>query len=82
MTKPFCYVAHKNGYWAGVTCPNEDSGKFLAEFIDDGFSITTCATREEYDTLLGGMQDWHKSPDYKAKHKKPETAQLDLLGAP
>lgn len=82
MTKPFCYVAHKDGYWAGVTCPNEDSGKFLAEFIDDGFSITTCATREEYDTLLGGMQDWHKSPDYKAKHKKPETAQLDLLGAP
>ena len=80
MEKPWAYIAHKGGYWAGLTCPGDDAGRFIAEFVDDGFTITTVFSREEYTALLKTMTHWHESPEYQAKHK-PQSTHPDLFEA-
>lgn len=76
--EPFGYVAHKNGYWAGVTCPGKGAGKFIASYINDGFTITTVQTREEYKALLDMLDHWHNSSEWKAEHAK-KAATLPLF---
>lgn len=81
MSTPWAYIAHKDGYWAGVCSPEigkRELTKFLGEFAADGFSIQTVMSREEYKTVLDGMNHWHDSPEYRAKFA-PKTTQLDLL---
>ena len=68
----WAYVAHKDGYWAGACSgthlSKKEIAKFTGDFIADGFSITPCSNREEYDRLIESMPDWSQSPEYKAKH--------------
>ena len=80
MSDVWAYIAHKDGYWAGVCCPGKETADFLAEFVADGFAISTVFSREEYETLLDSMQDWHKSPEWLAKQKPkaPDQAELAL----
>ena len=59
----------------------KNNAKFrLPEFVADGFAISTVFSREEYETLLDSMQDWHKSPEWLAKQKPkaPDQAELAL----
>ena len=71
MADPFCYVAHKNGYWAGIISPaigKHELTKFFHEFGSGGFTITPFATREEYSRFLDTVKGWSKSPEWQAKH--------------
>jgi hypothetical protein len=71
MSEPFCYVAHKDGFWAGVISPsigNRELAKFFREFASAGFTITPCGSREEYSAFLDTKGMWHDSPEYCAKH--------------
>ena len=81
MSEPWAYIAHKNGYWAGIASPEmgkKELRKFLGEFAADGFAITTVINREEYDAFMSTLQHWHKSPEYQAK-RKPVPAHPDLF---
>lgn len=80
MSEPWAYIAHKDGHWAGVTQPGKGAGKFLADFINDGFAITTVHSRDEYEATLDQMKHWHEHPEYLAK-KKPVSAHPDLFEA-
>ena len=73
----WAYIAHKDGYWAGVCAgdvPKRILAKFLGDFAADGFSISTVNDRTEYDAMLVPMKFWHESPEWKAKHKRPAKA--------
>ena len=62
---PWAYIAHKDGYFAGVASPSlpaKDLRDFLAEFAADGFSIMTVTSREEYEAALASMKPWGKRP--------------------
>ena len=70
----WAFIAHKDGYWAGVctaTLPKRELKKFIGDFVADGFSITTVDSREQYDATLKTMKFWHDSPEWKMKHEKP-----------
>jgi hypothetical protein len=61
----WAFVAHKDGYWAGVCSPKVGKAelrKFLGDFAAAGFSITSVDNREEYVNLIGGMGCWHQRP--------------------
>lgn len=61
MTKPWAYVAHKDGRWAGVcVCDfNQKSlNEFLEEFAADGFTLQPMANREEYLEFTKKMPAW------------------------
>ena len=63
--KPWAFIAHKDGYWAGVgsaTMPKRDLRKFIGDFVTDGFSITTVYSREEYQRTLAGLKFWRDRP--------------------
>lgn len=67
---PWAYIAHKNGYWAGVASAElgrKELRKFLGDFVVDGFAITTVYSRDEYKRLISGLGFWRDSPEYKAK---------------
>ncbi len=74
MDKAWAYIAHKDGYWAGVasaTLSSQSLAEFMREFLDDGFSIMAVASRDEYDTALNKLGFWHDSPEFKAKNPSP-----------
>ena len=80
--KPWAYVAHKDGYWAGVSCAEgETLAAFVADFIRDGFTVEPVVSREAYLDMTAKMQPWTKSPAYKAKHAKASSS-LPLFGEP
>ena len=61
--KPWAFIAHKDGYWAGVASaelPKRGLQKFLGDFAADGFSIMPVNSREEYDAALKTMKHWRK----------------------
>lgn len=81
----WAYIAHKDGYWAGLhsaraidrefnKAEKSDLAKFIARFVADGFSITTVESREEYNWVLETMKGWHESPEYIAKHQPKKAA--------
>jgi len=77
---PFVYVAHKDGYWAGVCGEGEHAGGFIVSFVEEGFSVTTCNSREAYMALMGALEHWHKSPEWQAKQaRKKASGQLKLF---
>lgn len=69
QASPWAFIAHKDNHWAGVTVADgsRGCGKFVADFVRDGFSILTVYSREEYTKTLDGMKCWSKHPDYKAQ---------------
>ena len=52
----------------------KEIAKFCGEFIADGFEITKCYSREEYDALITPMGMWQG----KKESKKADGAQLPL----
>lgn len=67
MSDVWAYVAHKNGYWAGVCSPavgKRELKEFLAEFAAEGFTLTPVFDRAEYNVLLDTMQEWSHSPEW------------------
>lgn len=80
--KPWAYVAHKDGYWAGIISP--DAGKkqiseFMADFAERGFTITTAHNEVEHKAVLDRLRFWRESPEYKASLAKVATT-LPLFG--
>lgn len=62
---PWAFVAHKDGFWAGLASarlPRHDLTKFLGEFASEGFTISTVHDRAEYDALLLTLQPWPERP--------------------
>ena len=73
MQMAWAFVAHKDGYWAGVCSPavgKRELKKFTGDFVAAGFSITVVNSRDEYNDMLGKLKFWHDSPEYKAKHAR------------
>lgn len=71
--KPFAFIAHKDGYWAGVCSPEipkRELQKFLGDFAASGFSIMTVDDRDSYNRQLETLKFWHDSPEYLAKHPR------------
>lgn len=70
----WCYLAHKDGYWAGVSAPDlSDIGRWISSYIKDGFTVTSLSSREEYLETIRSMKSWHEHPDYKPKrHRVPK----------
>lgn len=67
-TTPWAFIAHKDGYWAGVassTLPKKDLREFLGDFAADGFSIMTVYSRDEYNAAFGTFKYWHERPEAK-----------------
>lgn len=46
--EPWAFIAHKDGRWGGLCVADKDAGKFLAPFINKGYSVTTVYSRDEY----------------------------------
>lgn len=67
----WAYIAHKNGYWAGVAAPDlNDIGRWVGKFIRDGFSVSSVKNRDEYNVMLNELKPWHEFDEWKAKHSK------------
>ena len=78
------YIAHKNGYWAGLAAGEmrqSDLRKFLGEFAANGFTITPVHSREEFDAELAKLRPWRESPEWKAAHESapPKEEPLPLF---
>lgn len=59
--KPWAYVAHKDGRWAGVCACDihkKSLNEFLEEFAVDGFTLQPMANREEYLEFTAKMPPW------------------------
>lgn len=69
MSAVWAYVAHKDGYWAGVASSElQGIGSWIGKFIKAGFTVSSVKDRDEYDATLKDLKPWHDSPEYKAKH--------------
>lgn len=61
--EPWAFIAHKDGYWAGVAAadmPKKDLRKFLGDFAAAGFAIMTVHSRPEYNAALASLKWWHE----------------------
>jgi hypothetical protein len=69
--EPWAFIAHKNGYWAGLCAADgtKEAAKFVSDFVAGGFSITTVYSREEFNAILKPMEMWSKSPERKGKSR-------------
>jgi hypothetical protein len=57
--KPWAFIAHKDGRWAGITSadvPKKDLRKFIGDFVADGFAITTVYNQDEYHATIAKMK--------------------------
>ena len=66
---PWCYIAHKDGAWAGLIAgdsPKKDLRKFLGDFAADGFAIMPVSSREEYTEVLKTMKMWRPIKQHEA----------------
>ena len=66
----WAYIACKGDYWGGIISDRagpKELGKFMSEFVKDGFSIINVSSRDEYVTKIGAMKPWFESPDFKPK---------------
>ena len=65
MSKPWAYVAHKDGYWAGLvsaSMPRKDLIRCIGEWVADGLTITTAHSRDEFLALLATLRPWDERP--------------------
>lgn len=61
-TEAWAFIAHKDGYWAGVASASlskKSLRQFLGDFAAEGFTITTVHDREEYNAVIGKLKQWH-----------------------
>ncbi len=75
LKKTWCYLAHKDGHWAGVSAPDlKGIGSWIAGYIKDGFTVSSLGSREEYLEAINAMKSWHEHPDYKTKKQRTLSA--------
>lgn len=65
MGEVWSYICHKDGHWAGLVSPEvgkKELARFLGQFAAEGFSISSVASRDEFDAKMATLKPWSKHP--------------------